>query len=173
MSNETIPRPIKDPREDEKIAYMRERLDYIQSKAKILDTHPDISEKWIRKKLAIWRDTISVVRRHWPKTHELHKEMVGLDITEVCKIVEFDITHAADLVRRLIVLLEFPERYNKNYHDMFSPQPMTEAEFLSQYLKENDDGLPDHMAPSDFDWEKFKRAYKRYLKKFKEEHGND
>lgn len=170
--------------------YKQHQIDTLRSDLDLLQTNiPQLeafmSKKFIRKHLTLWRDCVTVQKKHYPKAPTLFTEMSRFDINALfAMIITHDPSHMdlIDYIERFKDLLEYPQTYFDNYDDMFPPlddegKPMMrELEYrdflLAERHREHRDvvgGLQgvDEQPNVNMAGKRFKNAYKKYVKEWK------
>jgi len=169
---------------EQHIDTLRSELDVIQ--ANITALEPYISKSDLRKGLTLWRECITIAKKHYPKPPTLFTEMVRFDVNSLLSML---ITHPAshldlqNYIQRFKDLLYYPQAYFDNYDDMF---PSVDDEgnrmlsligyrdfLLKEAHKEHSVviGRPqdiDEQPNVDMSSKKFKRDYDKYVKEWKE-----
>lgn len=171
---------------DMHINTLRTKLDFIQMNIDRFALFVPIA--YIRKYLTLWRECITIAKKHYPKAPTLSTEMNRFDLEAFLAMI---ITHPSshqdlkDYIQRFKALLEFPQRYFENYDDMFPPvdnegkQMLNEIGYrdflLAEAHSEHRDivGEPqgvDDQPNVDMEAKKFKKDYKKYIQEWKEKY---
>lgn len=164
------------------IDYLRDNLDYLQANIEVVSRY--IPKPFIRKHISLWRECVTVQKKHYPKAPTLFTEMERLDLKKVVTMaLTYETTHSDlhSIIRRLEDLLKFPQTYFDNYDDMFPPvdgdgkRMMAIREYWDFTLKEKQTNNPTTTLYSEgqvemdpIDSKRFQNAYKKYVKEWKD-----
>lgn len=158
--------------EETMLAECRAAFDFMQRNAKDI-AEAGISIEAQQKGLSALRDTITRWRAKHPHVQEVHKQVLDTKVYAVVSQIQSALNQGNPMptheIEKLRDLLEYVQRYVKNYDDMFTPQPVPYEKFRAEKLAAEQAKSPHSMFTVPFDEEKCWKEYHKYVKTFKKE----
>lgn len=158
---------------ERKTEELREKFDFLQSKASVLN--PVLGKGYLMGKLKLNRHVVTAIVRDMPKVGEIYAlwSQPVFNVGNLVKNIEFPSSYKELSIKQLKYILEFPDRFQKSAPQRKNEEPRIIDHIRSYMLKtlQNAAGATDPLTQPQVNLSEKEvvRVHKRYVKAFKED----